>query len=166
MFKKSVQKLYKLYTKTIKNTKFVYIFCIQNLCKWWMYKNVQTVENLFKVQTKNGFKLEMYVFCTYTQCTNYTKCIQMLIESCMWLLMYAFCIYKNPTPSHLSCKKFDHKFTQAPFGRYLSYKKVFLTPFSYPPVSHLVIFSPTIFPCKSVANTSANIKNRELWNYS
>ena len=96
MLKKFVQKLYKLYIKTIKNTKFVYIFCIQKLYKWWMYKNVQTVENLYKVQTKNGFKLEMYVFCTYTQCTNYIKCIQMLIESYMRLLMYAFCIYKNP----------------------------------------------------------------------
>ena len=33
MLKKFVQKLYKLYIKTIKNTKFVYIFCIQKLCK-------------------------------------------------------------------------------------------------------------------------------------
>ena len=35
-------------------------------------KNVQTVQNLHTVQTKNGLKLEMYVFCTYKQCTNYT----------------------------------------------------------------------------------------------
>ena len=82
-------------------------------------KNVQTVQNLYKVQTKNGLKLEMcfciqtmyklhktyttsslklhlYVFCTYTQCTNYTKCIPMLIESYMQLLMYVFCICNNP----------------------------------------------------------------------
>ena len=82
-------------------------------------KNVQTVQNLYKVQTKNGLKLEMcfciqtmyklyktyttsslklhlYVFCTYTQCTNYKKCIPMLIESYMQLLMYVFCICNNP----------------------------------------------------------------------
>ena len=28
-------------------------------------KNVQTVQNLYKVQTKNSLKLEMDVFCTY-----------------------------------------------------------------------------------------------------
>ena len=36
-------------------------------------KNVQTVQNLYKVQTKNSLKLEMYVFCTYKQCMNYYK---------------------------------------------------------------------------------------------
>ena len=35
-----------------------------------MYK---TVQNLYKVQTKNSLKLEMYVFCIYKKCTNYTK---------------------------------------------------------------------------------------------
>ena len=43
-------------------------------------KYVQTVQNftkLYKVQTKNGLKLEMYIFCTYKQCTNYTKPIQL-----------------------------------------------------------------------------------------
>ena len=62
-------------------------------------KNVQTVQNLYKVQTEKSFKLEMYAFvcinnvktiqnlqnltetafvcfCIYTQCTNHTKCIQ------------------------------------------------------------------------------------------
>ena len=29
-------------------------------------KNVQTAQNLYKVQTKNGLKLEMYVFCIQT----------------------------------------------------------------------------------------------------
>ena len=28
-------------------------------------KTVQTVQNLYKVQTKYDLKLEMYVFCTY-----------------------------------------------------------------------------------------------------
>ena len=28
-------------------------------------KIVETVQNLYKVQTKNSLKLEMYVFCTY-----------------------------------------------------------------------------------------------------
>ena len=36
-------------------------------------KNVQTTQNLHNVQIKNGLKLEMYVLCTYKQCTNYTK---------------------------------------------------------------------------------------------
>ena len=40
-------------------------------------KNVQTVQNLYKVQTKNDLKLEMCVFCTYKQCTNYTNPIQL-----------------------------------------------------------------------------------------
>ena len=40
-------------------------------------KSVQTVQNLYKVQTEKGLKLEMYVFCTYKQCTNYTKPIQL-----------------------------------------------------------------------------------------
>ena len=30
-----------------------------------------------KVQTKNDLKLEMYVFCTYKQCTNYAKPMQL-----------------------------------------------------------------------------------------
>ena len=29
-------------------------------------KNVQTVQNLYKVQAKNGLKLKMYVFCIQT----------------------------------------------------------------------------------------------------
>ena len=81
-------------------------------------KNVQTVQNLYKVQTKNSLKLEMYILCTYKQCTNYTKatsklkqtfyviwtythcinytkCMQMLIESCV-APIYDFCVYKNP----------------------------------------------------------------------
>ena len=40
-------------------------------------KNVQTVKNLYKVQTKNSLKIKMYVFCTYKQCTKYTKPIQL-----------------------------------------------------------------------------------------
>ena len=35
-------------------------------------KNAQTVQNLYKVQTKNDLKLEMYVFFTYKHCKNYT----------------------------------------------------------------------------------------------
>ena len=34
----------------------------------------------------------MYIFCAYKQCSNYTKCIQMLIESYMLLMMYFFCM--------------------------------------------------------------------------
>ena len=40
-------------------------------------KNLQIIQNLNKAQTKNSLKLEIYVFCTYKQCTNYTKPIQL-----------------------------------------------------------------------------------------
>ena len=109
--KKFVQKLYKRYAKIIQ-TLTLYIFCIQRLhksefCKIMnvqnmyikfphMYNNVQTVQNLYKVQTKSGLKLEMYAFCIYyTKCIHYTICIQILFESYMRLLMYVFCMYKN-----------------------------------------------------------------------
>ena len=38
-------------------------------------KNLQTGQILYKVETKNVLELEMYVFCTYKQCTNYKKLI-------------------------------------------------------------------------------------------
>ena len=53
------------------------------------------MHKLYKTYTTR-LKRPLYVFCTYTKCINYAKCIQMLIESYMQLLMYAFCIYKNP----------------------------------------------------------------------
>ena len=40
-----------------------------------IYKK-QAVQYLYKVQTKKGLKLEMHIFCTYKQCTSYTKSIQ------------------------------------------------------------------------------------------
>ena len=68
--KKIEQKLYKMYTIFIQNTNFVYILHIKIVQIKILYdnectKNVQTVQNLYKVQTKNDLKLEMYVFCTY-----------------------------------------------------------------------------------------------------
>ena len=36
-------------------------------------KNVQIAQNLYKARTKNVLKLEIYVFCSYKQCTNYIK---------------------------------------------------------------------------------------------
>ena len=75
------------------------MFCIQKLYKSKLHdnectKNVQIVQNLYKVQTKNGLKLEMHVFCTYktlyklykTYTTSYLK----------WPL-YVFCRYKQCT---------------------------------------------------------------------
>ena len=71
-----------MYLKIIQNTKFIYILhtkivqikiLYDNICT----KNVQTVKNLYKVQTKNSLKIKMYVFCTYKQCTKYTKPIQL-----------------------------------------------------------------------------------------
>ena len=58
-------------------------------------KNVQTVQNFCKAQTKNSLKLKMCVFSIYKQFKNYTKCIQMIMESHMLLLMY-FLLYKEP----------------------------------------------------------------------
>ena len=72
----------------------MYVFCIKRLYKskfcmimneqksytshFYIYtKNVQNIQNLHKVWTKNGLKLEMYVFCTYYHCTNYKKPIQL-----------------------------------------------------------------------------------------
>ena len=70
----------------------MHIFCIQRLYKskfcmimnvqeihqiaTYIQKNVQTVQNLYNIQTKNSLKLEICVFCTYKQCTNYIKPIQ------------------------------------------------------------------------------------------
>ena len=67
-----------MYTKIIQNTNFVYnlytkIVQIKIFYDNECTKNVQTVQNLYKVQAKNSFKLEMYVFCTYKQYTNYIK---------------------------------------------------------------------------------------------
>ena len=42
----------------------------------YIQKNAQTVQNLYNVQTKNSLKLEICVFYTYKQCTNYIKPIQ------------------------------------------------------------------------------------------
>ena len=59
-----------MYTLFIQNTNFVYILHIKIVQIKILYdnectKNVQTVQNLYKVQTKNDLKLEMYVFCSY-----------------------------------------------------------------------------------------------------
>ena len=71
-----------MYTKIIQNTNFVhnlYTKIVQikvfydNECT----KNVQTVQNLYKGQTKNNLKLKMYVFCTYKHCRNYIKSIKL-----------------------------------------------------------------------------------------
>ena len=71
-----------MYTKITQNTNFVYILHTEivqikilndNEC----VKNVQTVQNLHKVQTKNSLKLEMYVFCTYKQRASYKNPIQL-----------------------------------------------------------------------------------------
>ena len=69
-----------MYTKIMQNTKFVYILYTNILHKSKFCMNVQKmyiIQNLYKVQTESSLKLEMYVFCTYKQCTNYTKPIQL-----------------------------------------------------------------------------------------
>ena len=54
-----IQRLYKSKFCMIMNVKK----CTSN--SYIYTKNVQTAKNLYKVQTKNSLKLEMYVFCTY-----------------------------------------------------------------------------------------------------
>ena len=59
-----------MYTKIIQNTNIVYILYTEIVQIKILYdnectKNVQTVQNLYKVQTKNSLKLKMYVICTY-----------------------------------------------------------------------------------------------------
>ena len=61
----TIQKLYNYLNKTA----YLCFLCIQT-----MYK-------LYKTYTTSWLKLPFYVFCMYMQCTNYTKCIQMLIVS-------------------------------------------------------------------------------------
>ena len=85
----------KVKLKTAWNLKCSYALfaCLQT-----EYTNYTT--KLLQLANWNG--LSSYVFCTCTQCTNYAKCIQMLIESDMWLLMPDVAIqklylYKNPT---------------------------------------------------------------------
>ena len=96
--KKNVQKLYKMYTKIIQNTGFVYIYIVyknctnQNFVWYWMFKKCRSNSftkkcrnstKLCKVQTENSLKLEMYDFCTYKRCTNYTKPIQLGNWNCL-----------------------------------------------------------------------------------
>ena len=76
----TIQNLYNQLTETV----FVCFFVHKH--------NVQAMQNLFNQLIETAF----VCFCTYTQCANYTKCIQMLIQSYMWLPIYVFCIYKNP----------------------------------------------------------------------
>ena len=104
--------MYINYTKCIQKlckTLNLCIFCIQRLHKskflydnectknvhqisTYIQKNVQTVQNLYKVQTKNGLKIKKYVFCTYKQCTNYyTKPIKLANWNCLLL----FYVHKN-----------------------------------------------------------------------
>ena len=66
-------------------------------CTWNSYiytKNVQTVQNLYKFQTKNGLKLEIYVFCTNKQCTNFTKPIQIANWNGLCMFLYIQTMYK------------------------------------------------------------------------
>ena len=99
-----MQKLYQTLTlhlfciQRLHKSKFCKIMNVQNMHIKFphMYNNVQAVQNLYKVQTKSGLKLEMYAFCIYyTKCIHYTICIQILFESYMRLLMYVFSICKN-----------------------------------------------------------------------
>ena len=90
---KTIKNVYKNYAKQLICIYSIYKDCTNlNFVLYWIYKkctsnsyiyiyiyttNVQTIQNLYKVQIKNGLRLEMYVYCIYKQCTNYTKLIQL-----------------------------------------------------------------------------------------
>ena len=61
-------------------------------------KNVQTVQNVYTVQAKKSWKLEMYVFCIYKQCANYTKPIK-LTETAFLCFRYIN-VYTNYTKGY------------------------------------------------------------------
>ena len=73
-----------MYTKTIQNTKFVYILYTNIVQIKVLYGN-ECTRNAHQIpayiqkmcKSKNGLKLEMYVFCTYKQYIHYTKPIQL-----------------------------------------------------------------------------------------
>ena len=92
--------MYKSYTKCIQTFEILnlYIFCIQKLYKSkfclimnvqkmyikflyiYIYIYIQKMYKLYKTCTKFGLKADwnlMYVFCSYKQCTNYAKPIQL-----------------------------------------------------------------------------------------
>ena len=63
--------------------------------KCMLFVNTNNVQTRYtKPYTASSLKLPLYVFFTYTQCTNYTKCMQMLIEATdvCFLYMQKLCI--------------------------------------------------------------------------
>ena len=77
-----------MHTKIIQNTKFVYILYTKiiqqikilydNECTKSVHQIPTYIPKMYKVQTKNDMKLDVCFL--YKQCSNYTKCIQMLME--------------------------------------------------------------------------------------
>ena len=49
----------------------------------YVFLYIKTGYKLYKTYTTSWLKLPLYDFCIYAQCTNYTKCMQMLITSYM-----------------------------------------------------------------------------------
>ena len=58
----------------------------------YIYTKNVSVQNVYKVQTKNDLKLELYVFCTLKKCINYTK--PMELANLNGLCTLCFCTYK------------------------------------------------------------------------
>ena len=77
-----MQKLYKMYIKTIKNTKSEYILYTKIIQIKTLHDN-ECAQNVLTVQTCTKFRLKMawnlkYMFFVHTKhCTNYTKPIQL-----------------------------------------------------------------------------------------
>ena len=69
---------------------------------------IQTMYKLYKTYTNSSLQQRFYVFCTYRLYANYTKCIQMLIESYTLLLMYVFFASRKAL-LHSLLFKFSHQ---------------------------------------------------------
>ena len=82
-----------IYKKCTNFTKLVESLDQKPLETWNVcFLYIQTTYKLYKTYKTSSLKQPLYVFCTYKQCTNYTKFIQMLIKSYTLLPMYVFCI--------------------------------------------------------------------------
>ena len=69
---------------------------------------LQAVYKLYKTYTTREIKRPLHFFCTYTQCKNYAKCMQMLMESYMGLTNYKAIKNKiNKTRQHRAKKIFQ-----------------------------------------------------------
>ena len=83
MYKKCTSNLY-TYTKDMET-----ILKRASNLKCMLFVNTKNVQTRYtKPYTASSLKLSLYVFFTYTQCTNYKICMQMLIEATNVCFLY------------------------------------------------------------------------------